>query len=117
MVYLHDAGLDYFEPVVDDWDAEAQENELRKRETCDFFLYTITAKKTGDYSIAEVVDDSNKRPDKTFMVLLKEDDGWVILADQWTSLGAVAGLVRRNGAQVFYNLKSAAVAMGRQAKG
>ena len=115
-IYLHDAGLDYFNPVLDDWDAEAQENELRKREACDFFLYTITAKKTGDYSIAEVVDDSNKRPDKTFMVLLRDDDGWNFLDGQWKSLTAVAVLVKKNGAQVFGDLKSAAVAMGRQAK-
>ena len=116
MIYLHDAGLESFNPVVDDWNEEAQANELIERELCDFCLYTITAKKTCDYSIAEVVDDSNKRPEKTFMVILRDDDGWNFLDGQWKSLTAVAVIVRRNGAQVFGDLKSAAVAMGRQAK-
>ena len=57
-----------------------------------------------------------KRPDKTVLVLLNSDDGWIFFDENWRSLEAVAQLVKKNGAQVFYNLKSAAVAMRRQAK-
>ena len=116
MIYLHDAGLEYFNPVVDDWNEEAQANELIERELCDFCLYTITPKISEYYSIAEVVDDSNKRPDRTVLVFLKSDDGWNFFDEKWKSLEAVARLVKKNGAQVFGDLKSAAVAMGRQAK-
>ena len=110
-VYLFDAGLGWFDPVVDDWDEAAQQNELRERETCDFCLYTITPKKTGDYAIAEVVDDSNKRPEKTVLVLLRDDGKDRFDDRQWKSLGAVARLVKRNGGQVFDHLKSAALWM------
>lgn len=114
MIYLHEEGLEWFNPVVDDWNDEAQANELRERETADFCLYAITPKKTGDYAIAEVVDDSNKRPDKTVFVLLRRDGDIEFTDRQWKSLGAVARLVKRNGGTVFDNLKSAAKYLGKK---
>jgi len=106
--YFNDLNVNYFNPVVDDWNEEAQKNELRERETCDFCLYTITPKMTGVYSIAEVVDDSNKRPKKTIFVILEKDEDKSFSNQEMRSLQAVAGLVKRNGAKVFYDLKSAA---------
>ena len=114
MIYLYDDGLDYFNPVVDNWDENAQENELKERKICDFCLYTITPRKIGDYSIAEVVDDSNKRPEKTVLVLLRDDGDLKFNDSQWKSLGEVAKLVKRNGGQVFDSLKSASLYMRRQ---
>ena len=112
--HLDNAGLDYFNPVVADWNEEAQANELRERETCDYCLYVITPKKTGDYAVAEVVDDSNKRPEKTVLVLLREDDVAYFDDKQWKLLGAVAGLVKRNGGRVCHNLKNAAYRMSEE---
>lgn len=68
--------ITYFHPVVDDWNEEAQQNEIRERENCDVCLYVLTPKMTGYYSIAEVVDDSNKRPDKTVLCIINEDYDW-----------------------------------------
>ncbi len=65
--------IDYFNPVVNDWTPADQENELKERATCDFVLYTITPLMAGVYSIAEAVDDSNKRPEKTVFLVLPED--------------------------------------------
>lgn len=56
--------IDYFNPVVEDWILQCMEEELKQRKECDVCLYVITPKMTGVYSIAEVVDDSNKRPGK-----------------------------------------------------
>jgi len=100
--------IDYFNPVVDDWTEDCMKKEIEERQNCDFCLYTITPKMTGVYSIAEVVDDSNKRPDKTILILLKEDGDKKFNDGQWRSLGAVAKMVKNNGGQVFDNLKSAA---------
>lgn len=111
MKHLCDAGMEYFNPVVTDWDDKAQANELQERENCDFCLYVITPKMTGTYSIAEVVDDSNKRPEKTVLVMLRRDGDEWFSASQWHSLKAVAGMVRRNGGAVFDNLKHAAIDM------
>lgn len=69
--------IDYFNPVVDDWTEECYQEELRQREICDYCLYVITPKMTGTYSIAEVVDDSNKRPGKTIFCVLEKDINWM----------------------------------------
>ena len=50
------------------------EEELKQREECDFVLYVITPKMTGVYSIAEVVDDSNKRREKTLFYFMEKDE-------------------------------------------
>lgn len=104
-------GLNYFNPVVDDWDDAAQKREIKEREECDFCLYTITPKMEGVYSIAEVVDDSNKRPQKTILVLLKTDDKDVFSDHQWKSLEAVAKMVEENGGESFEDLRSASMFM------
>jgi len=64
--------IDYFNPIVDDWNEEAQKAEIKKRENCDFCLYVITPEMEGVYSIAEVIDDSNKRPERTIFCYLPE---------------------------------------------
>jgi len=56
---------DYFNTVIDDWNEAAQQEEIKQRSQCDYVLYVITPKMTGVYSIAEVVEDSIKRPNKT----------------------------------------------------
>lgn len=112
MIYLHEEGVEWFNPVVPDWTEACMAQEIKERETCDFVLYTITPKMTGVYSIAEVVDDSNKRPDKTILVLLRDDEDLHFSEEQWKSLRAVAKMVTRNGGNVFDNLKSAAIYIG-----
>lgn len=96
--------IDFFNPVVEDWTPECMEEELRQREECDICLYTISSEMKGVYSIAEVIDDSNKRPSKTVFCLLHSgfDEG------QLKSLGAVRDMVERNGGKVFEGLGSLA---------
>ena len=108
--------IDFFDSVVDDWTPECMEEEIRQRESCDFVLYAITPKMTGVYSIAEVVDDSNKRPSKTIFIRLKDDGDKRFTEGQWKSLGAVATMVENNGGNVFDNLKSAAFFINAQSR-
>ena len=96
--------IDYFNPVVDDWDEDAQKEELKQRKNCDFCLYVITPKMEGVYSIAEVVDDSNKRPDKTIFAYLLEDDDKEFNKHQIKSLDMVGKMVKDNGGKWFKNL-------------
>ncbi len=100
--------IDYFNPVVDDWTPECQDEEIRQRELCDYCLYTITPKMTGVYSIAEVVDDSNKRPEKTILCVLDEDDENSFSETQIKSLKQVKEMVKNNGANVFDSLEDIA---------
>ena len=100
--------IDYFNPVVDDWTPECQDEEIRQRELCDYCLYTITPKMTGVYSIAEVVDDSNKRPEKTILCVLDEDNESSFSETQIKSLEQVKEMVKNNGANVFDSLEDIA---------
>jgi hypothetical protein len=96
--------IEYFNPVVKDWTPECQAEEIKQRETCDIVLYCITPKMTGVYSIAEVVDDSNKRPEKTVLVVCENDlkDGFS--KHQLKSLNSVGKLVENNGG-IFFNIE------------
>lgn len=94
----------YYNPVVKDWNEEAQKLELEKRETCDYILYVITPKMTGVYAIAEVVDDSNKRPERTLFCVIENDDENEFTEHQMKSVKMVKNLVRENGARVFESL-------------
>lgn len=116
--------INYFNPVVDDWDEKAYQRELREREECDFCLYTITPRMAGVYSIAEVIDDSNKRPEKTIFCKLyidksdykiKTENGKVIRrysqffnSGQIKSIDRVGEMVERNGGKVFDSLEQVA---------
>lgn len=90
-----------YNPVVPDWTPECQAEEIRQRETSDYCLYVITPKMLGVYSIAEVVDDSNKRPEKTLFLVLPTDGEDVFTAEQLKSLTQTGKLVAANGGRVF----------------
>ena len=112
--------IDYFNPVVDDWTEECYQEELRQREICDYCLYVITPLMTGVYSIAEVVDDSNKRPHKTLFCVLEEDDNpmhsltelalpkLAFDKGQMKSLKRTGLMVERNGGKYFNSLEEVA---------
>ena len=110
--------IDYFNPVVDDWTEECMIEERKQREICDFCLYVITPLMTGVYSIAEVIDDSNKRPNRTVFCFLDEDYVNAINKEgvlrktfdyaQQKSLNQVGKMVERNGGKYFKTLAEVA---------
>ncbi len=93
--------IDYFQPQGEEWTAAMMQEEKAQREKCDFCLYVVTPKMTGFYSVAEVVDDSNKRPSKTIFCFLKEDDGETFSDHQIKSLRQTGRMVKENGARFF----------------
>lgn len=108
--------IEWFDPVVKDWTPECQEEERLQRKHCDFCLYVITPKMTGVYSIAEVTDDSNKRPEKTVFCFLKEDDEKAFEKFQIKSLTAVGKMVADNGGKVFESLEQIAEFLNNETK-
>jgi len=89
--------IDFYNPVVPEWNDQAHQRELFEREHCDYCLYVITPKMTGYYSIAEVVEDSNKRPQKTVYCLLCKDGNDEFEPIQIKALQAVGRVVENNG--------------------
>ena len=114
--------IDYFDPVVDDWTEECMAEEIRQRKVCDFVLYVITPFMTGTYAIAEVVDDSNKRSEKTLFCLLnydRNDSGYnkEFNKAQLKSLESVKRMVKENGAKVFGGLREVSVFLNEKNRG
>lgn len=60
---------------------------------------------TGVYSIAEVVDDSNKRPNRTIFCVLEQDNYMSFNNGQLRSLDRVGRMVEVNGGKYFKTLK------------
>ena len=60
MPLLKARGIDYFNPVVDDWTPECQEiEEIEKNSRCNVHLYVITEEMQGVYSIAEIIHSAH----------------------------------------------------------
>ena len=76
---LEKMGIDYFNPVVDDWteDCQAIEDD-EKSKKCNVHLYVITHEMMGVYSIAEAIDsahmirDTDSIVDKCVFCVLNE---------------------------------------------
>lgn len=106
--FIENLKIDYYEPQQDEWTPEMMDEEIKQREECDFCLYVITPKMTGVYSIAEVVDDSNKRPPKTIFCYLTEDDGEKFSDAQVKSLDQTGKMILENGAVFLKTLDETA---------
>ena len=115
--------IKYFNPVTHNWDDKAREREIYEREHADYVLYVLS-RAYSTYSIAEVVDDSNKRPKKTICCVLNED---VIYKDTFKKivknslnkqelkhLDQVGKLCERNGAKYFTSLEEVAEYLNNQ---
>lgn len=101
-------GINYFNPVVKNWTPERQAEEIKQREECDYVLYVITPKLTGLYSIAELIDDSNKCPERTLFCYLVVDGNNIFNNAQLSSLKAIRDMVIRNDAFYFDSLSDVA---------
>lgn len=95
---------DYYNPIVKNWSETDRLREVKEREYADYVLYVITSGMKGVYPIAEIIDDSNKRPEKTIVCVLF--DG--INSQMSRSLKAVLNLAMSNGATICSNLEEVA---------
>lgn len=65
--------VDYFNPVVEDWTEECQENERREKEyECNVHLYVITKEMKGVFSIAEVIDSAHTKDVVTVLHIIPD---------------------------------------------
>lgn len=108
LVKLDPQKVHAFNPIVKEWNEQAQRNEIAHRENDDICLYVITPEMTGFYSIAEVVDDSNKRPAKTVFCVLPSANGKNFDQHQMKSLVQTGKMVAKNGGKVLNDLDEVA---------
>lgn len=103
-----------FNPIVFEWNESTAQNELNARKRSDFMLYVITPKMIGYLPIADVIDESNKRPKKTLMCILEEDDGYEFTYQQLLSLEYIGKIVIANGGILFKSLLEVASFLNRK---
>jgi len=94
----------YFDPVVDDWNEEAQQLERAAKRRARWLLFVITPQMRGVFSIAEAVEAAIRRPHDTIFCVLEEYDGERFDEAELRSLMAVSDLIWANGATVFFDL-------------
>ena len=99
---------DYYNPIVKNWSEADRLREVHERETSDYVLYGITNGIMGVYSIAEVVDDSNKRPEKTIFLNLYRETRQSYTMKMAHSLRAVENLLKENGVKVCTSIEECA---------
>ena len=100
--------VSFFNPVVEDWTPECQVEEDKHRENDDICLYVITPEGEGFYSFVEVIDDSNKRPSRTVLCVLKEANGKEFTGHNLKCVLKTMKLAMKNGVKVTDNLKDTA---------
>jgi len=103
-------GIDYFNPVVDDWTPECQaEEERQKSEECNVHLYVITPKQTGVFSIAEMIESSCNKNVITVIYIQDEDTaGFTFDEFRKRSWNAVVKMAQKHGAFIMNNLNDVA---------
>lgn len=89
--------INYYNPVVPNWTEAFKQKEIKERLSADYCLYVITSKMKGVYSIAEIIEDSNKRPEKTVFCFSEFDGPFEPFIEK--SLKAVGEMAERNGAK------------------
>ena len=106
-----DRNIELFNPIVSKWTKECVIRENKYKENCDISLFVITPYLQGIYSIAEAVEESNKRPERTVFVILEkvinnnEKEIRTFTEHMLHSLQVTGELIERNGGQFFTSLE------------
>lgn len=100
--------IDYFDPVVDDWNEESRNIEKIEKSKCDVHLYTLTPEIQGIFSIAEATESANKMPERTILCILNEYGNSSFNEGMSRSMKAFIDLIESNNVKVFYSLEDTA---------
>ena len=102
MPLLENEGIEYLNPVVEDWTPECQEEEYRQKDICDIYLFLITKKMKGVFSIAEAVASCHHK-DKLTLFGFADFDGEFDTAEK-KSLDATGRLIAKLGGGYLVDL-------------
>ena len=92
---LEEKGIEYYNPVVENWTPKCQEEEYHQKEICDIHLFLITKKMKGVFSIAEAVASCQCKSKETLFGFVGFD-GEFDTAEK-KSLDAVGHLIAKLG--------------------
>lgn len=94
---LEDKGIEYFDPSTQSRSKRSYQEELDQKKQSNFHLYLITPKMDDFENISELIEDSNKNPQKTIFHFQEADENEVFNTHQVKSLKRVGEMVEKNG--------------------
>ena len=129
LISMLNDSVEYYNPVVSEWNEECRKREIQAREESDFTLYVISPEMTGVYSIAEATADVFLKHGNTiFVVLFEAVAPYDIHSDitvtqprlrfnekTYSSLYQTSKFLERLGGKVFYSLHDVAEFLNRKA--
>ena len=94
--------VNYFNPMVKDWNEACQIEEYKQKDNCNIHLYIITSDMTGVFSIAEIIDSVHTKDKTTILQVIPYNFTY----SQLKSLKAVIKLVKLRGgiAHIEYDM-------------
>ncbi len=89
--------VEFFDPIVSDWQPEDRANEEEAKRRATVLLYTITPRQVGYFTIAEmthaVFEVSRDLSKRVCLLFLDEDDGVTYVEHQRDSVRAIQELL------------------------
>ena len=129
LISLLNDHVEYYNPVVPEWNEECRKREIQAREESDFTLYVISPEMTGIYNIAEATADVFLKNGNTIFVVLFEavapydvHSGVAVTQPRlkfnektYYSLYQTSKFIERLGGIVFYSLYDVAEFLNKKA--
>ena len=102
----------HFNPVVDDWNAEAQAQEELVKRTASAMVFVITPMQKGFYSFVEITDLAIKDPKRLYLCFLDNDAGHTWDKAMASSIDAIKSyLTKTCGMTIYESLEKLAEAV------
>lgn len=98
-----DPEVDYFNPVVDDWNEEAQKIEDEHKQNDSFILITLTPLATGFYTIAEIMQLAYHSPERLIFCCLDKDADLEFNDPQKKSIKKICKDIEKLGVKHIYD--------------
>lgn len=102
----------HFNPVVEDWNAEAQAQEELVKRTASAMVFVITPMQKGFYSFVEITDLAIKDPKRLYLCFLDNDAGHTWDKAMASSIEAIKSyLTKTCGMTIYPSLEELAAAV------
>lgn len=94
---LESAGFQCFDPTEKPRSRRTYEEEMDQKSQSKYHLYVITPKMDDFENISELVEDSNKNPEKTIFCFWQTDEDEAFTPQQIQSLERIGEMIAQNG--------------------
>lgn len=95
----------WYNPVVTEWTAKAQELEIAVRKEADILLYVLNPYQEGFYSLIEATEDAIRSEKKVVIGIIPTYEDKSFNDKQWNSLIAAKAVWERHGAVVKVSME------------